>query len=324
MMDQEPLVSVMVITYNHAKYIERAIRSVLEQKCDFQFKIHVIEDCSTDGTQSILKELKEKYPDQILLYLNEKNIGHKVTQKNFIQGFKTLKSKYVAILEGDDYWAYENKLQFQVDFLEHNEDFAGCAHNVIKFYNDQDFPSERFLYNRGIKSVHGVEDFISMQSFFHTSTFVFRNVFKNNVPNEFADPYSCDIFVTIAHAQFGKIRYFDKDWGKYRVHSGGRFSGMTPLQGWFFNINGLRRYNAWLKYRYCFYFAKAIIKYSRHVLHQKRIGNCELTIIQRLFLYYLLFIYSVIKGCAFIVQKNVRKIQEIEPNISQYTHLVID
>ena len=42
-------------------------------------------------------------PDKINLYINKKNIGFKVTQKNFYRGFKTLNSKYIAILEGDDY-----------------------------------------------------------------------------------------------------------------------------------------------------------------------------------------------------------------------------
>ena len=45
------MVSVMVITYNHAEFIAQALQSVLDQKIDFSLKINVIDDSSTDGTQ---------------------------------------------------------------------------------------------------------------------------------------------------------------------------------------------------------------------------------------------------------------------------------
>lgn len=293
MSNVEPLVTVMIITYNHARYIGDAIESVLNQKTDFPFNIHVIEDCSTDGTQEILKSYEQRFPDKVKLFLNEKNIGYKVTQKNFIRGFKTLKAKYISILEGDDLWCYDGKLQKQVDFLETHPDFVAHAHNTIKFYNGHELPSHRFLYNENIKQDHDVHDFIKIQSFFHTTTLLYRNVLKDRVPKQFVNPYSCDIFNAIAHVQYGKVRYVDEDWARYRVHPQGRFSGMTPVTGWFFNIDGLRRYNAWLKYRYCKTFSEAILKYCKYVLSVRRAGSCKLTFQQAIKLYYLLWIYSI-------------------------------
>ncbi len=294
MNSNSPLATIMIITYNHAPFIGAAIDSVLNQKTNFPFNIHVIEDCSTDGTQDILLDYERKHPEKIKLFMNSKNIGFKVTQKNFIRGFKTLRAKYIAVLEGDDLWCYDGKLQHQVDFLEINSDFVGHAHNTIKFYDKYEMPSHRFLYNENIKSVHDVHDFIKIQSFFHTTTILYRNVLKDRVPRQFINPLSCDIFNTIAHAQHGKIRYINADWARYRVHSGGMFSGMSGVKGWFFNIDGLRKYNEWLSYRYLPTFCESIIKYCAHVLKQEKLNNCTLSYRQKIKLFTLLGIYKTI------------------------------
>ena len=291
---REPLATIMIITYNHAKYIGAALDSVLVQKTNFPFTIHVIEDCSTDGTQEILKEYEKKYPHIVKLFLNPKNIGFKVTQKNFIRGFRTLKAKYIAVLEGDDLWCYDGKLQHQVNFLESNSEFVAHAHNTIKFYDNHELPSHKFLFQENIKQDHNVHDLIKIQSFFHTTTLLYRNVLKNNVPKHFINPLSCDIFNTIAHAQHGKIRYENLDWARYRVHAGGRFSGMSGVKGWFFNIDGLRKYNSWLGYRYLSTFCESIIKYCKHVLKQESLGHCKLSIIQRIKLYALIGSYKTV------------------------------
>src|SRR5687767_7269280 len=72
------IVAIEMITYNHEKYIAQAIESVLIQKTNFNYKLIICEDCSTDNTAKICAEYKEKYPDKIDLYLNEKNLGVKL------------------------------------------------------------------------------------------------------------------------------------------------------------------------------------------------------------------------------------------------------
>ena len=89
-------VSVMVITYNHARYIAQTLQSVLDQVTDFPVEINIIDDCSTDGAQDIIRDFKARYPDRINLFINKTNIGFKVTQKNFARGFATLKGKYIG------------------------------------------------------------------------------------------------------------------------------------------------------------------------------------------------------------------------------------
>lgn len=112
---KEPLVSVKMITYNHAPYIAKAIEGVLQQKTNFPFELVIGEDCSTDGTREIVFEYQKKYPEVIRVITSEKNVGMK---KNGYRITKACRGKYIAFCEGDDYWHNLDKLQKQVDYLE--------------------------------------------------------------------------------------------------------------------------------------------------------------------------------------------------------------
>jgi len=259
----------MIITYNHAKYIAEAIDSVLAQKTDFPFAIHVIDDCSTDGAQDIIRDYAARFPGVVKPFINKKNIGNKVTQKNFYRGFCTLDGDYIAFLEGDDYWASPTRLQTHVAFLDENPDFVACANDTLKVYEDGSREPHLFLQPPP-KEVHDVEDIIGLTSFFHASSLTFRNVFRGRVPRYLRSPLSCDIFINIAHAQHGKFRYFPEPWSVYRAHGGGLFSSMHETKGWLWNIDGLRACNRWLRFRYFRLFGKAIYRYCDVLLADGR------------------------------------------------------
>jgi glycosyltransferase involved in cell wall biosynthesis len=255
----------MIITYNHAKFIGRAIESVLAQRVDFPLAIHVVDDCSTDGTSDIVRDYAARYPGVVKPFINKKNIGRKVTQRNFHRGFSTLDGDYACILEGDDYWNSPDRLRIHVEFLEANPDFVACANSTIKIYEDGSREPHFFLPPPP-KEVHDLEDAILLRSFFHPSSLTFRNVFRGRVPRYFRSPLSCDIFVTIAHAQFGKIRFFREPWSIYRAHSGGLFSNMDEVKGWMWNIDGMVACNRWTRYRHLPLFCGSIWRYCDHLL----------------------------------------------------------
>src|ERR1700741_4673788 len=129
----EPLVSVCLITYNHAPYLRQAIESVLAQKTSFSTEFIIADDFSTDGARDIIKEYVSKDPGRIHAILRDRNIG---AGPNFIEMLQAAKGKYIAYLEGDDYWTDPNKLQKQIDFLEQHPDFALCFHQVRLIKND--------------------------------------------------------------------------------------------------------------------------------------------------------------------------------------------
>lgn len=121
----DPLVNIVMPTYNHDKYISQAIESVLMQQCSFNYQIIIGEDYSKDTTREICKKYQKDYPKQILLLENEVNLG---LIRNYKKILDVCTAKYLAILESDDFWIDPFKLQKQVDILEADESI-GVVHS---------------------------------------------------------------------------------------------------------------------------------------------------------------------------------------------------
>lgn len=120
-------VSVLVITYNHEKYIAQTINSILAQNCSFRVEIVIGEDCSRDSTAATVQSYKERYPDIITVITSEANVG---MLNNLIRTLNACKGKYIAICEGDDYWTDPDKLQKQVEFLEANPEYGIISSDI--------------------------------------------------------------------------------------------------------------------------------------------------------------------------------------------------
>lgn len=118
-------VDIIMTTYNQSLYIKQAIESVLSQKCSFGFLLIVVDDCSTDDSFEVISAYKKRYPDIILTYRNSTNIG---LAANYEKAFSFSTAKYIAILEGDDFYTDTFKLQKQFDILEGNE-AIGIVHS---------------------------------------------------------------------------------------------------------------------------------------------------------------------------------------------------
>ena len=170
-------VSISIITYNHEKYIAKAIESVLSQKVNFNYEIIIGDDHSSDGTRQILEKYKENYPERISLILHPRRYQEIPGRTNNITNIYACQGKYIALLDGDDYWISDHKLQTQVDFLEANDDYALCFHNAKITSEEQKFTpylfDEKFTYlNKGDSFNH--QD-VANEWFVPTSSLVFRN-----------------------------------------------------------------------------------------------------------------------------------------------------
>ena len=132
MLSDNPLVSVILIAYNHEKYIRTALDSIVMQRVNFDYEVLVAEDCSTASTPQILQEYAARYPDIFHLISHKKNVG--VVQKSR-DARRMCRGKYIAVLEGDDFWTDPLKLQKQVEFMESHPEYSACAHE-IEFVNE--------------------------------------------------------------------------------------------------------------------------------------------------------------------------------------------
>jgi len=128
---KDPLVSVKMVTYNHAPYIARAIEGVLQQKVSFPIELVIGEDCSTDGTREIVFEYQKKYPDIIRVFTSDHNVG---ASQNYKRIRKPCRGRYIAFCEGDDYWHHPLKLQKQVDYLERHPE-CGLVYSSYDIYH---------------------------------------------------------------------------------------------------------------------------------------------------------------------------------------------
>lgn len=132
-----PFLSILMVTYNHEKFIAQSIDSVLMQKISFPYKLFIGEDCSTDQTREIITKYQTDHPDIIEVFYNKDNLGPQKNAMNIYKACIDSGAKYIAILDGDDYWTDPYKLQKQVDFLEGNPDYGMVCTDYDILKNDQ-------------------------------------------------------------------------------------------------------------------------------------------------------------------------------------------
>jgi len=212
----EPTVSVCMITYNHEKYIREAIEGVLMQECNFYVELIIANDCSTDDTDTIIKEILKNHPrGSWIKYINhKKNLG---MMPNFIWGLEQCKGKYIALCEGDDYWTDPLKLQKQVDFLEGNSDYVLCFHQVSFLKTNGEIVDD--FITKVPENYETIETLAKLGNYINTPSVVFRNIITE-FPFEFEQSPVGDYFLYIILSQNGKLKYLQEEMAVYRFGVG--------------------------------------------------------------------------------------------------------
>ncbi|MBO5656574.1 MAG: glycosyltransferase family 2 protein [Agathobacter sp.] len=210
--------SILIPTYNHESYIENCIQGILKQKVNFNYEVLIGEDCSTDDTRGILQRLEKDLPSQFHIYYREHNLGPG-DFGNVDDLIARSKGEYLTVLEGDDFWTYEEKLQKQIDFLDQNPDYIAVAHNCVvvdhygqprdKMYTeckDEEYTLQHYLY-----------DILPGQ----TATIVYRSeytAYHNAFLREYKqyDFYPGDRVKAFLQPLLGKVACIQEPWSAYR------------------------------------------------------------------------------------------------------------
>lgn len=216
-MTDNPLLSVFMVAYNHEKYIRQAIESALTQKTDFPFEIVIGEDCSTDNTRAIVSDYEQRYPEKIRVVKSERNVG---ALANAIRTMKACIGKYVAFLEGDDYWSDPHKLQKQVEILEANPRLAGCFTNAEERFEDDGEKASYLYCNFPNATAIGFKD-LSLGNLMPTCSVVYKNNLFDGFPDWYYNLKMGDWPLHLLNAQFGDFWYYPKVTGVHRHHSKG-------------------------------------------------------------------------------------------------------
>ena len=211
-----PLISIKCMTYNHENYIAHCIDGFLMQKTNFPFEILIHDDCSTDKTESIVRDYETKFPKIIKGIYETENQWQKGCGAHHTKIDAAIKGKYIALCEGDDYWIDENKLQMQVDFLEKNPDFGLCYTKCLE-YNQSKNEYTPIILGRKIKDFN---DLLSANGI-PTLTVLVRS--------ELVQSYAVDINPSNKNWKMGdyplwlyiskksKIKHFETVSGVYRI-----------------------------------------------------------------------------------------------------------
>lgn len=138
------LVSVIMPTYNSAKFISESINSVLSQTYK-EWELIIFDDCSNDNTKHIVEKYKET-DSRILYYRNEKNSGAALTRNNAL---KIAKGRWIAFLDSDDIWD-PLKLEKQIKFMIINN-YHFSYHEYIEI---DEKSNEMGIYVSGKKKVN--------------------------------------------------------------------------------------------------------------------------------------------------------------------------
>jgi glycosyltransferase involved in cell wall biosynthesis len=218
-----PEISVCIVTYNQERYIRQCVESALAQDVTVSFEIVIGDDCSEDATRAILTDLQAQYPDKIRLLLHEKNLGNR-GGNNFLKLLQSSRGRYLATLDGDDYWTDPGKLRKQYEALEAQPDFAVCFHGVRAIHAEDD--REIYRLPGPPEPLLTVED-ICRNNYIHTNACFFRNVLGEDLEAWLKELPFQDWALHIYLSRFGKVRYLDEVMSVWRVHPSGNWNGVS-------------------------------------------------------------------------------------------------
>lgn len=128
------MIAVCVVTYNQEPFLAQAIESVLSQQCTEPIRVYVGDDASTDVTSAIGKRYAAE-DDRVVYIRREQNIGLVANTLDLYRRALSNQCRYIAMLDGDDYWTDDHKLQLQLDYLRSHPE-VGWVHTAA--YDDID------------------------------------------------------------------------------------------------------------------------------------------------------------------------------------------
>lgn len=281
-MNEKPLLSVVMISYQHRDYIQQAIESVFSQKTNFTIELIIANDHSPDDSDEIIKKTIQNAPENVEIKYtrHEKNLG---MMPNFIWAIKQAKGKYIALCEGDDYWINENKLQQQVDFLEQNNDFGMCFHSC-EIVSEVDKP-----INSDLLIVHENREYLSKEFLrswiIPTASVVFRKYDDiTDLCEKLATPHLThgDIVLFLWIAERGRVYCFAEKMSTYRINNHGVTNVYDSETKYLKILKHLSALNKTFNYRYNdflhgkikfinlmmakFYFKKGNLKFIKHLV----------------------------------------------------------
>lgn len=222
----KPTVSTIIISYNHAEFIEEAIESALNQAGDFHHEILISDDGSTDSTPAIIEKYTKKFPRKIRNISLERNVG---ISANYRHAFAEAGGHFIAVLEGDDYWTDSEKLFKQATFLTQNKDASMVLSRIELF--DMEKNAKRLLKRQeGLPRTLTAEHFANnehLNLIVNLSCCMFRSDIMKRLPEALYHPRLSEIALAFYHDRLGGIGFLSEVMSTYRLNDKSVWSGAS-------------------------------------------------------------------------------------------------
>ncbi|WP_223462067.1 MULTISPECIES: glycosyltransferase [unclassified Pseudomonas] len=219
--------SILLVTYNHESYIDRALESLFNQDFSGTIELVVADDASTDSTLARIRTYEGVDSRFSFKYLScDTNVG---ITKNYQRGFGACTGQYVAVLEGDDYWISPRKLSRQVEFLSEHWECDLCSVNYFIFYEANASFVERTPIGAGHRLL-GARELIMDNLVGNFSTCMYRKTALDRLPVDLFEVKSYDWIVNICVASSSLIGFIEEPMSVYRVHSSGAWSNFAHIE----------------------------------------------------------------------------------------------
>ena len=209
-----PLISIIIPSYNHAKFISKAIDSVLTQTYQ-NFEIIIADNCSEDGTDRVLA----KYKDHRIRILKLKNEGIIAKSRNL--AIKEARGEWVAFLDSDDWW-FDNKLESCISKA--NNSTQLIYHDMKLFDGDKDIITGKIVKSRKLQTPVLIDLLVNGNCLINSSVMVRREILTKvggideRMGLVTGEDYHC--WMKLAR-ETNNFLYLPKSLGYYTVHQRG-------------------------------------------------------------------------------------------------------
>lgn len=212
-----PTVAVIVLCYNHGKFVTNALDSIAKQEGAFQLRVIVHDDASTDETPSVIRDYLRRYPDLFQAILREENQYRNAGFRFLFELVANTSTDFIAFCEGDDFWLSSMKIQKQMEALQRHPQSSACCHwaGIVKGANSSAvLPAEKcpsgFL---------GPEDLLYYNPI-DTSTVLMRGNCSTSLVDALPPQPMGDWPMWIQLVLHGPIIALPETWSAYRHHAG--------------------------------------------------------------------------------------------------------
>jgi len=221
-----PDISVFVLTYNQSLFIDQCLRSIIGQQTRYSLEIIIGDDGSDDGTADIVADYARRYPDVVKAFHRDRSdvvymLGKPTSRYNMMNTFAETSGRYVAWLDGDDFYTDMRKLDIQAAMLDEDRSINACCHKV----SNVDIEGKHLVFQYDCPPVGDLNAAgLARRNLSHISTFLSRNDI-GSLPDWFWRlPFADWPFIVMLVGN-GGIGYLPAAMAAYRKHPGGGYHG---------------------------------------------------------------------------------------------------